>query len=90
MEVWVFVSVIAFLFFVIGAAEPLAAFLRIPFSVVLAVLGILIGGAAIFFYANRTNRCLELHQAQFWICRSDPTCLSTAFYLFCCFKPLLA
>ncbi len=42
-------TVIASLFLVIGAAEPLAARLRLPYSVILAVLGILIGSGALFF-----------------------------------------
>ena len=46
-------TVIASLFLVIGAAEPLAARLRLPYSVILAVLGVLIGAGAIFFL--RTN-----------------------------------
>lgn len=59
MEVWVFVSVVAFLFFVIGVAEPIGAFLRIPFSVVLAVLGIIIGGAALFFLQTELTDALN-------------------------------
>ncbi len=49
MDIWIVVSIIAFLFLVIGAAEPLAARLRVPYSVILAALGILIAAAAIFF-----------------------------------------
>lgn len=49
MSIVILTTVIASLFVVIGAAEPLAARLRLPFSVILAALGILIGSAAIFF-----------------------------------------
>ncbi|MEM1129550.1 MAG: cation:proton antiporter [Pseudomonadota bacterium] len=49
MDIVVTTTVIASLFLVIGAAEPLAARLRLPYSVILAVLGILIGLSAIFF-----------------------------------------
>lgn len=53
MDIVILITIIAFLFIVIGAAEPLAARLRLPYSVILAVLGILIGMGAIFFL--RTN-----------------------------------
>ncbi|MCR8725180.1 cation:proton antiporter [Frigidibacter sp. ROC022] len=49
MDIVVVTTVIASLFFVIGAAEPLAARLRLPYSVILAMLGVLIGAGAIFF-----------------------------------------
>ncbi|PZX17085.1 sodium/proton antiporter (CPA1 family) [Palleronia aestuarii] len=49
MDIVLVTTVIACLFLVIGAAEPLAARLRLPFSVILAVLGMLIGAGAIFF-----------------------------------------
>ncbi|GMG80848.1 cation:proton antiporter [Paralimibaculum aggregatum] len=49
MDIVVITTVIASLFLVIGAAEPLAARLRLPYSVILAVLGVLIGAGAIFF-----------------------------------------
>lgn len=42
-------TVIASLFLVIGLGEPLAARLRLPFSVILAGFGVLIGGAPAFF-----------------------------------------
>ncbi len=53
MDIVLVTAVIASLFLVIGAAEPLAARLRLPYSVILAVLGILIGAGAAFFL--RTN-----------------------------------
>ncbi|MBE0414422.1 cation:proton antiporter [Yoonia sp.] len=49
MDIVVITTVIASLFLVIGGAEPLAARLRLPYSVILAVFGILIAAGAIFF-----------------------------------------
>jgi CPA1 family monovalent cation:H+ antiporter len=49
MDIVLVTAVIASLFIVIGAAEPLAARLRLPYSVILAILGIAIGVGAIFF-----------------------------------------
>ncbi|TYB82567.1 cation:proton antiporter [Maritimibacter fusiformis] len=49
MDIVMVTTVIASLFLVIGASEPLAARLRLPFTVILAVVGILIGVAALFF-----------------------------------------
>ncbi|MBE9637078.1 cation:proton antiporter [Salipiger mangrovisoli] len=49
MDVILVTAIIASLFLVIAAAEPLAARLRLPYSAILALLGILIGGAALFF-----------------------------------------
>ncbi|MEM7516849.1 MAG: cation:proton antiporter, partial [Planctomycetota bacterium] len=49
MDIVVVTTVIASLFLVIGAAEPLAASLRLPYSVILAVIGVVLGAAAIFF-----------------------------------------
>ncbi len=49
MDIVLITSFIAALFLVIGIAEPLAARLRLPYSVILASLGILIGASAIFF-----------------------------------------
>src|SRR6056297_2556399 len=49
MDIVLITTVIASLFLVIGVAEPLAARLRLPYSVILATLGILIGLAAVFF-----------------------------------------
>jgi monovalent cation:H+ antiporter, CPA1 family len=53
MDIVLITTIIASLFLVIGVAEPLAARLRLPYTVILASLGILIGAAAIFFL--RTN-----------------------------------
>jgi CPA1 family monovalent cation:H+ antiporter len=49
MSIVLITTVIASLFLVIGVAEPLAARLRLPYSVILASIGILIGVGAIFF-----------------------------------------
>ena len=49
MDIILVTTVIASLFLVIGAAEPLAARLRVPYSVILALLGILIAAGATFF-----------------------------------------
>lgn len=49
MSIILITTVIASLFLVIAAAEPMAARLRLPYSVILAVLGMLIGAGAIFF-----------------------------------------
>ncbi|WP_170763317.1 cation:proton antiporter [Ruegeria lacuscaerulensis] len=49
MDIWVIISVIAVLFFVTGLAEPLAAKLRLPFTAIIALLGIFIGLAASAF-----------------------------------------
>ncbi|PVA09409.1 sodium:proton antiporter [Pelagivirga sediminicola] len=49
MDIVLVTAVISSLFLVIGAAEPLAARLRLPYTVILAILGILIGTGALFF-----------------------------------------
>ncbi|WP_298971695.1 cation:proton antiporter [uncultured Roseobacter sp.] len=49
MDIVLVTSVVAALFVVIGLSEPLAAKIRLPFSVILAVLGSLIGTGALFF-----------------------------------------
>jgi CPA1 family monovalent cation:H+ antiporter len=46
-------------FLVIGAAEPLAARLRLPYSVILAILGVLIGSGAIFFLRTELTDALN-------------------------------
>jgi CPA1 family monovalent cation:H+ antiporter len=48
MDIVLITAVIASLFLVIGGAEPLAARLRVPYSVILAILGMLIASGAIF------------------------------------------
>lgn len=59
MDIILVTTVIASLFLVIGAADPLAARLRLPFTVILAVLGILIGTAAIFFLRTELTDALN-------------------------------
>ncbi|WP_109666071.1 cation:proton antiporter [Roseicyclus mahoneyensis] len=49
MDIVLVTTVITSLFLVIGASEPLAARLALPQSVILAVLGLMIGGGALFF-----------------------------------------
>ncbi|RFP90241.1 sodium:proton antiporter [Rhodobacteraceae bacterium 63075] len=49
MDIVLATTVIASLFLVVGIAEPLAARLRVPYSVILAALGMLIGVGAVFF-----------------------------------------
>lgn len=49
MDIILVTTVVASLFLVIGIAEPVAARLRLPYSVILAVLGIVIGAGATFF-----------------------------------------
>jgi monovalent cation:H+ antiporter, CPA1 family len=59
MDIVLVTAVIASLFLVIGAAEPLAARLRLPYSVILAVLGILIGVGATFFLRTELTDALN-------------------------------
>nr|WP_111301047.1 cation:proton antiporter [Paracoccus saliphilus] len=49
MDIVLLTTFTAVLFLLIAAAEPLAARLSLPFSVMLAAIGIMIGGGAIFF-----------------------------------------
>ena len=56
MDIAFVVAFVAALFLVIGLAEPLAARLRMPYSAMLAVLGILIGsGAALLLHSDFTG-----------------------------------
>jgi monovalent cation:H+ antiporter, CPA1 family len=59
MDIVLVTTVIASLFLVIGAAEPLAARLRVPMSVILAVLGLLIGVGALFFLRTELTDALN-------------------------------
>ncbi|MWD26277.1 cyclic nucleotide-binding domain-containing protein [Aquicoccus sp. SCR17] len=59
MDIILVTTVIASLFLVIGAAEPFAARLRLPYSVILAVLGILIGAGATFFLRTELTDALN-------------------------------
>ncbi len=49
MDIVTIITVVVSLFVIIGLAEPLAARLRLPYTVILAVLGIMIGVSATFF-----------------------------------------
>ncbi|MGR3571433.1 cation:proton antiporter [Brevirhabdus sp.] len=59
MDIIVITTIIASLFLVIGAAEPLAARLRLPYSVILAVLGVMIGLGATFFLRTSLTDALN-------------------------------
>ncbi len=59
MDIVLVTTVIASLFLVIGVAEPLAARLRVPYSVILAILGVLIGSGAIFFLRTELTDALN-------------------------------
>ncbi|MDB6177006.1 cation:proton antiporter [Paracoccus sp. Z330] len=59
MDIALLISITALLFLVIAAAEPLAARLSLPYSVILACLGILIGAGAIFFLRTELTDALN-------------------------------
>ena len=59
MDIVLVTTFIAALFLVIGAAEPLAARLQLPYSVILAILGICIGASAIFFLQTELTDALN-------------------------------
>jgi CPA1 family monovalent cation:H+ antiporter len=59
MSIVLITTVVACLFLVIAAAEPIAARLRLPYSVILAVLGMLIGAGAIFFLHTELTDALN-------------------------------
>ncbi len=59
MDIVVITAVVASLFFAIGLAEPLAAKIRLPFSVVLAAYGVLIGLGSVFFLQTRFTDALN-------------------------------
>ena len=59
MDIILVTTVIAALFLVIGAAEPLSSKLRLPYSVILAALGVLIGTGAIFFLRTELTDALN-------------------------------
>jgi monovalent cation:H+ antiporter, CPA1 family len=59
MDIILVTTVIASLFLVIGAAEPFASRVGLPYSVILAVLGILIGTGAIFFLRTELTDALN-------------------------------
>ena len=59
MDIVVLTTIITSLFLVIAAAEPLAARLRLPYTAMLAVLGILIGSGAAFFLNTELTDALN-------------------------------
>ena len=59
MDIVLVTSVVATLFVVIGLSEPLADWLDLPFSVILAALGTLIGTGAIFFLQTELTDALN-------------------------------
>ncbi|MFB9151458.1 cation:proton antiporter [Roseovarius ramblicola] len=59
MDIVILTTIIAALFLVIGLAEPLATRLRLPYSVILAGLGIMIGVAASFFLRTELTDALN-------------------------------
>ena len=54
MDIVVLTTITAGLFILIALAEPLAARLSLPYSVILAAFGLLIGAAALFLSACNT------------------------------------
>ena len=59
MDIILVTTIIASLFLVIGAAEPLANYLRLPYAVIIACLGILVGVAATFFLRTELTDALN-------------------------------
>ncbi|MDO5757969.1 MAG: cation:proton antiporter [Rhodobacterales bacterium] len=59
MDIILITTIIASLFLLIGAAEPLASYLRLPYAVITACLGILIGVAATFFLRTDLTNALN-------------------------------
>ena len=59
MDIVVLTTIITSLFLVIAAAEPLAARLHLPYTAMLAVLGILIGSGAAFFLNTELTDALN-------------------------------
>ena len=59
MSIVLLTTIITSLFLVIAAAEPLAARLRLPYTAMLAVLGILIGSGAVFFLNTELTDALN-------------------------------
>ncbi|TNF19368.1 MAG: cyclic nucleotide-binding domain-containing protein [Rhodobacteraceae bacterium] len=59
MDIVLVTTVISSLFVIVGAAEPLAARLRLPYGVILAVLGVMIGSGAMFFLRTEYTDALN-------------------------------
>src|SRR5690606_4859685 len=59
MDIILITTVISSLFLLIGAAEPLAHYLRLPYAVIIACLGIFVGAAATFFLRTALTHALN-------------------------------
>ncbi|MFL4468697.1 cation:proton antiporter [Tateyamaria armeniaca] len=59
MDIVIVITIVVSLFAVIGFAEPLAARLRLPYTVILAMLGVLIGVSATFFLRTHLTDALN-------------------------------
>ncbi|TCP60880.1 sodium/proton antiporter (CPA1 family) [Rhodovulum bhavnagarense] len=59
MDIVVLTTIVASLFVVIGLAEPLAGWLRLPYSVILAMLGMLIAAGAILLLRTEITDALN-------------------------------
>ncbi len=59
MDIATFTAIAAALFVIIGLAEPLATRLRLPFTVILAFVGTLIGGAAAYVIVSPLTGALD-------------------------------
>jgi CPA1 family monovalent cation:H+ antiporter len=59
MSILVLTAIVATLFLLIGLSEPLAARLRLPFSVILAGVGVAIGAGASFFLRTELTDALN-------------------------------
>ncbi|MEE4345942.1 MAG: cation:proton antiporter, partial [Paracoccaceae bacterium] len=59
MDIILVTTIIASLFLLIGIAEPLAARLRLPYSVILALLGIMVATGASFFLRTELTDALN-------------------------------
>ncbi len=59
MDIILITTIIASLFLLIGAAEPLANRLRLPYAVIIACLGIIVGVAATFFLRTELTDALN-------------------------------
>ncbi|MCE0505999.1 cation:proton antiporter [Roseivivax sp. GX 12232] len=59
MDVVVVIAIIAALFLILGVAEPLAGRLRLPYTVILALIGIVLGLLASFFLRTELTDALN-------------------------------
>ena len=77
MNIVVITTIIASLFLVIGLAEPLAARMRLPYVVMLALLGILIGaGSTFFLHTELTESHSRSHSRASDSCERLSLCVS--------------